>query len=225
MKNIIDFLAALQQNNNREWFEDNKAWYREVRGEFDGFVARLIDGIAAFDSTVGGLAVKDCTYRIYRDTRFSKNKEPYKTYMGAYVCRNGKKSGYAGYYFHIEPSGKGVVGRHLLSAGIYLPEPDVLKSIREEICDNGQRFTALIKRAKGFRLSEDSKLSRYPLGFPQDSSYAEYLKLKDVYLEKFMEESFLTAPGLLENTLKEFRTTVGFVALLNRAVDFVRGER
>lgn len=224
MKRIIDFLTALRQNNRREWFEDNKAWYKEAQAEFNDFTARLIEGIAAFDPEVTGLTVQDCTYRIYRDIRFSKNKEPYKTYMGAYVCRQGKKSGYAGYYFHVEPSGHGLSGGHLLSAGIYLPAPDVLKSIREEICDNGAEFLASVEKAEGFRLYRDSKLSRIPMGFPQDSPYADYLKLKDVYLEKFVDDDFMTDPDLLDHTLKEFRKTAGFVGLLNQAAAFVRGE-
>ena len=140
MEDIIRFLEQLRRHNNREWFEANKLWYRDVKARFDGLVARLIDAIAAFDPSVAGLAVKDCTYRIYRDTRFSPNKEPYKTHFGAYFCPRGKKSGYAGYYFHVEPQGDGLIGGHLLSAGLYMPEPNVLKSVRDEIFDNGERF-------------------------------------------------------------------------------------
>ena len=132
MEDIIRFLEQLRRHNNREWFEANKLWYRDVKARFDGLVARLIDAIAAFDPSVAGLAVKDCTYRIYRDTRFSPNKEPYKTHFGAYFCPRGKKSGYAGYYFHVEPQGDGLIGGHLLSAGLYMPEPNVLKSVRDE---------------------------------------------------------------------------------------------
>ena len=145
MEDIIRFLEQLRRHNNREWFEANKLWYRDVKARFDGLVARLIDAIAAFDPSVAGLAVKDCTYRIYRDTRFSPNKEPYKTHFGAYFCPRGKKSGYAGYYFHVEPQGDGLIGGHLLSAGLYMPEPNVLKSVRDEIFDNGERFAAAVR--------------------------------------------------------------------------------
>ena len=147
MEDIIRFLEQLRRHNNREWFEANKLWYRDVKARFDGLVARLIDAIAAFDPSVAGLAVKDCTYRIYRDTRFSPNKEPYKTHFGAYFCPRGKKSGYAGYYFHVEPQGDGLIGGHLLSAGLYMPEPNVLKSVRDEILDNGERFAAAVRGA------------------------------------------------------------------------------
>ena len=93
MEDIIRFLEQLRRHNNREWFEANKLWYRDVKARFDGLVARLIDAIAAFDPSVAGLAVKDCTYRIYRDTRFSPNKEPYKTHFGAYFLSSREKVG------------------------------------------------------------------------------------------------------------------------------------
>ena len=159
MEDIIRFLEQLRRHNNREWFEANKLWYRDVKARFDGLVARLIDAIAAFDPSVAGLAVKDCTYRIYRDTRFSPNKEPYKTHFGAYFCSRGKKSGYAGYYFHVEPQGDGLIGGHLLSAGLYMPEPNVLKSVRDEIFDNGERFAAAVRGASGFSLNAENRFS------------------------------------------------------------------
>ena len=100
MKDMIEFLRELKMNNNREWFCKNKHRYQEVQGRFNEFTERLIHGIASFDPTIANLGVKDCTYRIYRDVRFSEDKSPYKTHLGAVICRGGKKSGFAGYYFH-----------------------------------------------------------------------------------------------------------------------------
>lgn len=226
MNHVIEFLRQLRMNNNREWFEANKLWYKEVQTEFNGFVERLIAGIARFDSSIQGLTVKDCTYRIYRDTRFSPNKDPYKTHIGAYICRGGKKSGYAGYYFHIEPQGEGgLLGGNLMSAGLYMPEPDVLKSIRDEIFDNGAQVEAAVKQARGFRIAENNKLKRVPKGFPPDSPYAEYLKLKDVYLEKFIDDDYLLQPSLAEKAAAEFKKTARFVELMNRAADFAYENR
>ena len=224
MEDIIRFLEQLRRHNNREWFEANKLWYSDVKARFDGLVARLIDAIAAFDPSVAGLAVKDCTYRIYRDTRFSPNKEPYKTHFGAYFCPRGKKSGYAGYYFHVEPQGDGLIGGHLLSAGLFMPEPNVLKSVRDEILDNGERFAAAVRGASGFSLNAENRLKRAPAGFPSDSPYVEYLKLKDVYLEKFVDDRFMLQADLVESVARELRATMPFIALLNRAVDYAREE-
>src|SRR5574344_204710 len=101
MKEIIAFLKDLSNNNNKEWFNANKDRYISVQAKFNEIVEQIIGGIQEFDSSVSGLTVKDCIYRIYRDIRFSNDKSPYKTHMGAYICPGGKKSGYSGYYFHI----------------------------------------------------------------------------------------------------------------------------
>lgn len=214
MKNILDFLGELKENNNREWFEANKERYKALQEQFNGFTQQLIDGITIFDPAVKGVSVKDCTYRIYRDVRFSPNKEPYKTHMGAYICPGGKKSGMAGYYFHLEP------GNAILAVGLHCPEPNVVKSVRDEIFDNGVEFEKAIKEAKGFIMDFSSKLQRVPRGFPADTSYAEYLKLKefDLIAPLAVDEN------LLENVLMKFKTAKHFNDLLNRAVKYAREE-
>lgn len=105
MKEVFDFLAQLSRNNNREWFNANKETYLQVREKFEDFAGQLIGKIAGWDEDIANsnLQVKDCTYRIYRDTRFSKDKVPYKTHMGIFICKGGKKSPNAGYYLHLEP--------------------------------------------------------------------------------------------------------------------------
>ncbi|PXV69019.1 uncharacterized protein (TIGR02453 family) [Dysgonomonas alginatilytica] len=224
MKNIIEFLSQLKENNNREWFTANKSLYKEVEKEFNAFAEKLIEGIAKFDSSIKNLTAKDCTFRIYRDVRFSPNKEPYKTHMAAYICPNGKKSGLAGYYFHVEAPGANFIGGHLLATGVHNPEPKVLQSIREEILDNGDAFLKAIKHAKGFELDESSKLKKVPKDFPQDYKHAEYLKLKNYSLMKFVSDDFLMSDNLLENCLTEFRKSLEFNHILNRAAHFAFEE-
>ena len=131
MKEVIDFFRRLHDNNDRAWFDVHRAEWTHVKGRFAAFTERLIEGISEFDPTVRGLRVQDCTYRIARDTRFSPDKSPYKTYIGAYVAPKGKKSGFAGYYFHIEPCCDSLIWSNALSAGLYCPEPVVLRSVRE----------------------------------------------------------------------------------------------
>jgi len=224
MKTVIDFLSKLQLNNNREWFEANRAEYKEALSVFNSFIEKLIDGIASFDPEITGLTLRDCTYRIYRDVRFSHDKRPYKHHMGAYICKGGKKSGYAGYYFHLEPEGDGLLGGNLLSSGIYMPQPKVLKSIRDEIYDNGVRFKNAITKAKGFQMDMSNSLTRVPKGYPQDAEYADYLKLKDIYLVKFVPNSSVLDKSLLDNVVKEFRSTKEFIDIVNRAVSFAYEE-
>lgn len=224
MQNVIDFLNDLRDNNNRDWFEQNRQRYVSVNEEFAHFTGQLIDGISKFDPAISGLLPKDCLYRIYRDTRFSPNKIPYKTHMAAYICQKGKKSEYAGYYFHVEAEGVNYIGSHLLSAGLYCLQPNIIKSVRDEILDNGAQFVETVQRAKGFSLDQNSRLQRVPKGYPKDSEYAEYLKMKDFSLFKPVDDAFMLSPKLLENTLAEFRKTVEFNVLLNRAVEFALHE-
>ncbi|MFR5871178.1 MAG: DUF2461 domain-containing protein [Alistipes sp.] len=222
MEDIIRFLEQLRRHNNREWFEANKLWYRDVKARFDGLVARLIDAIAAFDRGRWA-AVKDRTIGFTGIRGSVRTKNPTNPFRGLFLSSR-EKSGYAGYYFHVEPQGDGLIGGHLLSAGLYMPEPNVLKSVRDEIFDNGERFAAAVRGASGFSLNAENRLKRAPAGFPSDSPYVEYLKLKDVYLEKFVDDRFMLQADLVESVAREFRATMPFIALLNRAVDYAREE-
>ncbi|MEG1649380.1 MAG: DUF2461 domain-containing protein [Rikenellaceae bacterium] len=214
MENIISFLRELKENNNREWFEQNKPRYKELQEQYNQFVQKLIDGIMLFDKSIQNITVKDCTYRIYRDVRFSHNKEPYKTHIGAYISPYGKKSGYAGYYFHLEPDNS------ILAVGLYMPEPKVLASVRDEIMDSGDQILKSIEMTTGFTLDQTNKLQRAPKGYPQDSKYIEYLKLKDFTLCK----SITSYDNLLENVLADFKSAYAFNAILNKAVRYAKDE-
>ncbi|HJC16488.1 MAG TPA: DUF2461 domain-containing protein [Candidatus Alistipes stercorigallinarum] len=225
MKQVIAFLRELHDNNNREWFDAHRAEWKRVKTRFAGFTEQLIDGISAFDPSVRGLRVQDCTYRIARDTRFSPDKTPYKEYIGAYIAPGGKKSGYAGYYFHVEPdTGEGSTYGHMLAVGLYCPEPVVLRSVRDEIFDNGAEVERTIREADAFTLCRDNTLRRTPKGYPSGSAYDELLRLRELLLERRLTERELLDDGLLERTLEAFRQTQPFVALLNRAVQFAYEE-
>ncbi|MDR2890664.1 MAG: DUF2461 domain-containing protein [Alistipes sp.] len=239
MKRVLDFLTDLGSNNNREWFTANKNRYKEAETVFNAFAGQLIGAIGEWDEAVRGLTVRDCTYRIYRDTRFSHDKTPYKTHMGVYVCPGGKKSGNGGYYFHVEPaiggeavSGEGesggMIGSHALDAGIYMPELSVLKSVRDEIFDNGEEVLAAISRARqaaGFELDRSNSLKRTPKGWPIDSEWDEYLKLKDLHLSKMVDDAYVLAPDLARRAAKDFRSTHDFMTLMYRAARFAREEQ
>ena len=227
MKNIIPFLKELAQNNNKDWFAENKSRYQAVQKEINAFTEQLIAGIAKFDPTNAGLTAKNCSFRIYRDTRFSNDKTPYKTHIGIFICKGGKCSGSAGYYFHIEPKGSGWLGGPMLAAGLYCPEPIILKSVREDILCNGENFVKTIKSAKGFDWDndEEGRLSRPPKGFPAESPYIEYIKQKSFSLIQLFDEKLLANPALfLDFCTKEFKKTKAFVDHMNRAVEFARNE-
>lgn len=223
MKNVISFLSRLRRNNNREWFMAHKDEYTAVKKYIDGLAEELIAALGAYDPTVAGLAAKDCTYRIYRDVRFSHNKDPYKTHVGIYVCPGGKKSGYAGYYFHVEPGDDGQ-GQYFLTAGLYMPEGSVLKSMRDEIYDNGDAIEAAIKKAKGFSVDMSGQLKRLPKGYAPGSPHEEYLKLKDFFVTKNVDEKWLAQDNLAQAIAKEFSKTTEFISILNRAVKYAHEE-
>lgn len=228
MRKILDFLSDLDKNNNRDWFNTNKKRYLEVKDIFEDFTAQLIEEIREFDPSIANVSVKDSTYRIYRDTRFRKDKTPYKTHIGAYICHNGKKSGYAGYYFHIEPKqthGGGFGIGNLLSSGIYCAEPKTLKSIREDIYAYGNQFESAINKANTFELNKSNSLKNTPKGFPKDSKYDELLKLKDFYLDKNISAEFLLDKDLAKRAAGEFAKTKEFIDFINKAVRFSFEEK
>ncbi len=225
MEEILAFLEELRRNNRKEWMDANRPRYKALRTRFEAFVAELIEGCASFDPTVGGLAVKDCTYRMNRDIRFSPDKSPYKTHFSAFVAPRGKKSGFAGYYFHVEPEGEGtLIGRSVLAAGEVCFPPAVLRSIREEIVDHGDAMLRAIDSAEDFALDTANKLRRVPTGFASGTPYDELLKLKDLCLMRTLSREELLAPDLLERSVERFRTTRPFVEQLNRAIRYAYEE-
>ena len=173
-----------------------------------------------FDQSVARLTAKECTFRIYRDVRFSKNKSPYKTHMGAFISQHGRGSGYSGYYFHVEADSANYIGGHILSTGVYRPVPVALKSIREEIFLNGDDFQATILKAKNFKLETEEALKRVPVGYSADFKYADYLKLKNYFITRYVDENWMTSDNLIERSVAEYKTTKEFHDLLNKAISY-----
>ena len=225
MKEVIDFLKDLQCNNNREWFVANKPRYVAATHRFNAIVDELIQEIARYDSTVTGLTAKDCTYRIYRDVRFSADKSPYKTHMGAFICRGGKKSGYSGYYFHIGTGGDGYPYGHMLATGDYCCDSKVLQVLREDIVGGGGDFDRIVRSVEPtFVLDREGALKRNPKGFEQEMKYVEYLRLKSFCLLHTPTDAFVCADNLAARVAELFRATQPFLHYINRAIAYVREE-
>lgn len=173
----LEFLNLLKNNNNKEWFDKNRSMYLAAKANFEIFVQSLIQEIIGFEPIMKGLEVKSCVFRINRDVRFSHDKSPYKTNMGAFMVRGGKKNGdkYAGFYFHIEP------GKSMLAGGAYVPPAQWLNSIREKIDNEPERLISIINHPefkKYFGQIEGEKLKKVPKGFSPDHKYVELLKFK-----------------------------------------------
>jgi uncharacterized protein (TIGR02453 family) len=161
-KKTFAFLSALKKHNDREWFLAHKPEYLDAKGEFEALVEELIGRIGAFDPTVKGLDPRKCAFRINRDTRFSKDKSPYKTNMGAHIGAAANKfQERAGYYIHVEP------GNCFLGGGAYMPSSPWLKAIRNAIAEDGKFFRRLIT-APAFKKPWKAKRSRpRRRGFPR----------------------------------------------------------
>lgn len=175
----IKFLKDLKKNNNKPWFDKNRKAYEAAKADFAGFIQHIIDQHGKKDRSIKSLLAKDCMFRINRDIRFSKDKSPYKTNFGASINKGGKSAwNSAGYYFHLEP------GSCFTGGGIYMPEPDTLKKVRQEIDYNVAGFKKIITGKKfksvygDLDKSAEFLLSRVPKGYDPGNPAAEYLRLK-----------------------------------------------
>lgn len=226
-KRIITFLKDVAANNNRPWFQEHKGEYDAVRKDFEEGVQMAIGRIAEFDSSIAHLAVKDCTYRFYRDTRFSPDKSPYKRHLGAYISARGKKSLHGGYYIHLEP------GHCLLAIGSYWLPTNILTSCRNEIMGNIDDWRAIVESRKfinffgkpGVGGWDDDKgfglehLKSAPSGFPRDYEFVEYLRMKDYCCWKSEPDTFFEGDHWLDEMVKVFKVGKPMMDFVNNVID------
>jgi uncharacterized protein (TIGR02453 family) len=214
----VGFLKNLAKNNDKAWFDAHRKQYDAAKDDYCQFIGQLIEKISQFDKDLDELQAKNCLFRINRDVRFSKDKSPYKTNFGASMSRGGKKSGYAGYYFHLEP------GKSFFGGGIWMPEPEKVKKIRQEIDYCFDEFKGILKQKafqstyKDLYTGEDSKLSRIPQGFEKDNPAGEYLKLKSWLAMIDIPDADLTSKSLLADTVKAAKALMPLNKFLNRAI-------
>lgn len=213
---IINFLKNLKENNNREWFNTNKNIYEEARLEFKEIVEQLIPKLSETVPRIRGLEAKDTIFRIYRDVRFSKEKKPYKTQMGAFLAPGGRKAEMAGYYFHMEP------GNSFIAGGAYRPQGRILKNIRSEIIYNTDEYLSIINNnefVKYFGKVDGEKLKRPPIGFSKDFEYMDLIKLKTYTVFHPVKDEFFDSPNMINNTIGIFEKMNDFIVFLNRSFD------
>lgn len=216
MKNILDFLKELKENNNREWFEANKGRYLEVKKTHEEMLDKVIDGISTFDPVTGRPATKDCLFRIYRDVRFSPNKEPYKTHIGAFISRGGRKSERPGYYIHLEP------GNCFMGGGVYMPQPENLKKIRNEIYFNAGSFKKIFEEKsfkQHFKELYDDKLSRPPKDFDPAFADIDLLKYKSYFVEEAYTDEEVLGADYVKKVVEACKALVPLNVFLNKAFE------
>jgi uncharacterized protein (TIGR02453 family) len=215
----IQFLKSLKKNNNKPWFDVNRKQYELAKADFASFIQKVIDSFGEKDIAIKNLIAKDCMFRINRDVRFSKDKSPYKTNFGASINAEGKKAmNSAGYYFHLEPGGAFAGG------GIYVPEADVLRKVRQEIDYNFADFKKIVT-AKKFKTvygdldrSKEFLLSRVPKGYDPDNAAADFLKLKSYIALAPIKDAELNNKDLIKKVITSFEALQPLVYFINGAV-------
>lgn len=213
----IQFLKALKKNNNKEWFDKNRKIYEEAKADYLNFVTILLNEIQGFDTSLMELQPKQCIFRLNRDVRFSKNKDPYKTNFGASFSKGAKKIQTAGYYFHLEP------GENFVGGGLWMPMAPDLNKVRQEIDYCFKEFSSILKKPN-FKttygdMDNSMKLVRPPKGFEIDNPALEYLKLKSFVVTRSIKDTELTDKQLVKNVVKDFKTIAPLVHFLNRAIE------
>lgn len=215
MKNVLPFLEKLSRNNDREWFQTNKDRYLQAKNEFETFVAELLPVLASIDKDVAGLEPSQCVFRIYRDVRFSPDKSPYKTNMGAAMGKGGRKSHYSSYYIHLEP------GNSFAGGGIWMPQGPVLKAMRQEVFYNAAAFREILEGkdfSKYFDGLMGEKLKRPPRDFPVDFPDVELLKHKSYAVGTPLADSLITSNKLIAELEKIYAALYPFNRFINRAL-------
>lgn len=220
VRDLIQFLVELSENNNRAWFVMNKPRYDILRAEFLDLVVKLIADISKFDPEVAGCNPKKALFRINRDIRFSNDKSPYKTTFSAAITASGLKKpsqgGGPAYYFHVDAN-----GTLLIAGGEYMPPPDRLRTIRQHVIDDAAGFGKVLKNKKlkdAFGdLQEEGKLSRPPKGFNADAPHIEYIKMKSFIVWKETSLKKTIPADLGKELAAEFRNAYPLVAWLRQA--------
>ncbi|TDO26612.1 DUF2461 domain-containing protein [Sediminibacterium goheungense] len=216
----LKFLRDLKKNNHKTWFDSNRKAFEAAKADYATLVNEVIKGLGKKDPFIAPLTAKECVFRINRDVRFSKNKDPYKTNMGMYLSRDGKKSLFSGYYFHLEPGGKSFA-----AGGLWMPEADVIKKVRQEIDYNWNEFSKIIQNKKfvsvytTLQREEGMVLSREPKGYEKDNPAIEYIKLKSWVATTTFTDAQLTSNTLAKDIVAAFETLQPLILFLNRAIE------
>jgi uncharacterized protein (TIGR02453 family) len=211
----LEFLKRLKKNNNREWFTKHKSEYEEfVKFPMQCLIASLKTPMKKIAPEID-VNPKRNMFRIYRDTRFSKNKIPYKTHVAAVFHLKGLWQQSAGYYVHIEP------GNIYIGGGNYIPDGNQLKLIRHAIAEQQKEFSSIVESKpfkKRFGSLEGDKLQRAPLGYPIDHPMIEWLKYKSFYTGVEWKENECYSPKFIDKIVNVYKELLPLIRFLNEAL-------
>lgn len=213
---VLDFLKELTENNSKEWMDAHKADYKQARKHFKALTHEVLEALKRSDESLLHVKPEDCMFRINRDVRFSANKAPYKNWMSAAIAEGGRHAPWAHYYFHLQPGGESLV-----AGGMYLPPPDQLRKIRQEVDYNAAELKEIVESPPFKQLFgpvQGEKLQRAPKGYPADHPNLELLKLKSfLAIHSFPDEEVKKA-DFPQKLIEACRTVQPFNEYLNVAV-------
>lgn len=212
----LSFLKRLAANNDRDWFQQHRDEYETAWQNMKGFVQGLIIALAATDRHISAdIPVNKCLFRIYRDTRFSKDKTPYKNWLGAGISTAGRNINGPEYYIHIQP------GNSFFASGYWRPEKEHLAAIRQEIDYNGEEITEILaypRFAEHCILDQTDTLKRPPMGYDESHPHIGLLKLKSFTAITALTESDLTAKNAIPLLVDRAEAMYPFKLFLHRAL-------
>lgn len=222
IKELLNFLKELKHNNNREWYLANKSLFDEVKLFTRETAQSLINEISQFEPEAARLQPADCTYRIFRDTRFSSDKTPYKTHIGIFVNPpHGKKSLRMGYYLHLEPAGCFVAAGNIGYSG------KLLAKIRQDIFDNVDEYLEIINNPdfkKFFPTVGEDLVKTAPKGFPSDWKHIDLIRPRNYIASYALKDSEVIKKDFISKVGEIFEITKPFNDFINYTVDSFNEE-
>lgn len=217
----LEFLKDLVENNNREWFQENRKRYDTAKADMEVLVASLITEVSKFQD-LGNLQVKDCIFRINRDIRFSKNKDPYKSNLSAGIGPGGRSAGKIDYYLHIQPNGQSFLG-----GGMWDPTTEQLAKYRQEVDYNADELKTIIHDEKFrayFPEIHGSVLKTVPKGYFKDHPEIELLKRKELFFMHRFSDKDVTAKGFKDNIVEGIKLLKPYCDYMNYILNQVNEE-
>ena len=217
-KNTLQYLDDLKANNNRDWFLENKKRYEVVKKEYQQLVGNFLDAMKPLDPSLEMLEVKNCTFRINRDIRFSKDKTPYKSHLGIWLSSGAKGVNRSGYYVHLEK------GASFIAGGLYCPEAEDLKKMRKEIAFFHDDLEAIFneknfkREFNDFDRNEKNMLKNPPRGFEKEHPAIEFLKLKSFESSQRIDISEATKKDFVTRMSKKLIALKPLNDFINRAL-------
>ncbi|KAF2519399.1 DUF2461 domain-containing protein [Flavobacterium salilacus subsp. salilacus] len=215
---VFDFLEDLKENNHRDWFQAHQDRYADYKKAYKNTVEAFIAEMSKGDESLKNLEFKDCSFRINRDIRFSKDKSPYKTNLGIWMSAGSKNTNLGGYYIHIEK------GASFIAGGIHYPDSNDLKKMRREIAGFYEDLENIVED-KNFKKiygtldrDENNSLKTSPKDYDKDHPAIEFLKLKSFTASAKMDDKELTDKNFVENTSKKLLVLKPLVEFINRAL-------